>query len=150
MTENVLMQHAQVVVCMLGKLKRIGVSLTIDDFGTGYSSLSYLSHFLIDVLNIDQPFVYDITTHAYNATIVCAVIGMCEGLRCDVIAKGVATPEQAAFLLARHCNRGAGILFGTTGTGCRVHATTRLPGPPDGFRRPPGIPPLLVIAWQRS
>ena len=103
LTESVLMQHAEAAVCVLDELKHIGVRLTIDDFGTGYSSLSYLSHFPIDVLKIDQSFVQQITTHAYNATIVSAVIGMCEGLRCDVIAEGVETAEQAAFLLARGC-----------------------------------------------
>lgn len=112
LTESVLMRQAEVAVGVLDELKRLGVRLTIDDFGTGYSSLSYLSHFPIDVLKIDQSFVREITTHAYNATIVSAVIGMCEGLRCAVIAEGVETAEQAAFLLARHCKQVQGFHFG--------------------------------------
>ncbi|MES2879757.1 MAG: EAL domain-containing protein [Pseudomonadota bacterium] len=103
LTESVLMQHAEATIGVLTELKRIGVRLTIDDFGTGYSSLSYLSYFPIDTLKIDQSFVHEITTHAYNAAIVSAVIGMCEGLRREVIAEGVETPEQAAFLLGQHC-----------------------------------------------
>ncbi|MBC7860960.1 MAG: EAL domain-containing protein [Burkholderiaceae bacterium] len=112
LTESVLMQHADAAVQVLGELKRLGVRLTIDDFGTGYSSLSYLSHFPIDVLKIDQSFVREIATHAYNATIVSAVIGMCEGLQCDVIAEGVETAEQAAFLLARRCRQAQGYHYG--------------------------------------
>jgi len=112
LTESMLMEHADAAICVLDELKRIGVRLTIDDFGTGYSSLSYLSHFPIDVLKIDQSFLHEITTHAYNATIVNAVIGMCEGLRCDVIAEGVETAEQAAFLLAHHCSQMQGFYCG--------------------------------------
>jgi len=112
LTESVLMQHAEAATQVLGELKRLGLRLTIDDFGTGYSSLSYLSNFPIDVLKIDQSFVREITTHAYNATIVSAVIGMCEGLRCDVIAEGVETAEQAAFLLARRCRQVQGYYYG--------------------------------------
>jgi diguanylate cyclase (GGDEF)-like protein/PAS domain S-box-containing protein len=112
LTESVLMQHAEAAAQVLGELKRLGLRLTIDDFGTGYSSLSYLSNFPIDVLKIDQSFVREITTHAYNATIVSAVIGMCEGLRCDVIAEGVETAEQAAFLLARRCHQVQGYHYG--------------------------------------
>ncbi|MBC7452857.1 MAG: EAL domain-containing protein [Massilia sp.] len=112
LTESMLMQHADAAICVLDELKRIGVRLTIDDFGTGYSSLSYLSHFPIDVLKIDQSFLHEITTHSYNATIVSAVIGMCEGLRCDVIAEGVESAEQAAFLLAHHCSQIQGFYCG--------------------------------------
>jgi diguanylate cyclase (GGDEF)-like protein/PAS domain S-box-containing protein len=112
LTESVLMRHAEAAAQVLGELKRLGLRLTIDDFGTGYSSLSYLSNFPIDVLKIDQSFVREITTHAYNATIVSAVIGMCEGLRCDVIAEGVETAEQAAFLLARRCSQVQGYYYG--------------------------------------
>lgn len=94
---------------MLHELKRLGVRLAIDAFGTGYSSLNYLSHFPIDVLKIDQSFVREITADARNATIVSAVIGMCQGLQCDVIAEGVETAEQAASLLERDCRQAQGI-----------------------------------------
>ncbi len=126
LTESVLMQHAEAAIYVLDELKRIGVRLAIDDFGTGYSSLSYLSHFPIDVLKIDQSFVHEITTHAYNATIVSAVIGMCEGLQCDVIAEGVETAEQAAFLLARRCTQAQGYYCGK-------------PMPADNFVRQLGV-----------
>ncbi|MES2150419.1 MAG: EAL domain-containing protein [Pseudomonadota bacterium] len=112
LTESVLMQHAEASICVLSELKHIGVRLIIDDFGTGYSSLSYLSHFPIDALKIDQSFLREITTHAYNATIVSAMIGMCEGLRCDIIAEGVENAEQAGFLLAHNCTQAQGYYCG--------------------------------------
>lgn len=111
LTESVLMQNDASTASMLHALKAMGVQLAIDDFGTGYSSLSYLKRFPIDTLKIDQSFVRDITTDADDATIVAAVIAMGQSLKQRVIAEGVETQDQLAFLRARQCDEGQGFYF---------------------------------------
>jgi diguanylate cyclase (GGDEF)-like protein/PAS domain S-box-containing protein len=111
LTETVLMQHAESSVSVLGTLKSIGVRLAVDDFGTGYSSLSYLKRFPIDSLKIDQSFVRDMATDSDDATIVSAVISMARSLRQCVIAEGVETVEQMAFLQAHSCDEAQGYYF---------------------------------------
>ena len=120
LTESILMHDADSSASMLGALKEMGVKLAIDDFGTGYSSLSYLRRFPIDTLKIDQSFVRAIGTNDDDATIVSAVIGMGINLKQRVIAEGVETSEQLAFLRARQCAGGQGFLFSR-------------PMPPDDF-----------------
>jgi len=111
LTESILMQDAEASAIVLQALKVMGVRLAIDDFGTGYSSLSYLKRFPIDTLKIDQSFVRDIVTDPDDETIVSAIIGMGKNLHQHVIAEGVETPEQLAFLRARECDQGQGFLF---------------------------------------
>jgi len=112
LTESVLMRNAESTGPLLQAIADLGVKLAIDDFGTGYSSLSYLSRFPIDTLKIDQSFVKQITSNPDDATIVSAVINMGKSLRQSVIAEGVETAEQHAFLLAQHCDEGQGYYFG--------------------------------------
>jgi diguanylate cyclase (GGDEF)-like protein/PAS domain S-box-containing protein len=111
LTESILMDDAESSASVLGALKAMGVQLAIDDFGTGYSSLSYLQRFPIATLKIDQSFVRDIGTNSDGATIISAVIGMGRNLRQRVIAEGVETHEQLAFLRSQQCGEGQGFHF---------------------------------------
>lgn len=112
LTESVLMRDAESTDSVLHALADLGVKLAIDDFGTGYSSLSYLRRFPIDTLKIDQSFVNQMTSNPDDAAIVSAVISMGKSLKQRVIAEGVETPEQYAFLLDQHCDEGQGYYFG--------------------------------------
>jgi diguanylate cyclase (GGDEF)-like protein/PAS domain S-box-containing protein len=111
LTESVLMRHPISTVPILRSLKAMGVGLAIDDFGTGYSSLSYLRQFPIDTLKVDQSFVREIRSETDSAIIVSAVIGMGRSLNHCVVAEGVETAEQLAFLQAQGCDEGQGYYF---------------------------------------
>jgi diguanylate cyclase (GGDEF)-like protein/PAS domain S-box-containing protein len=111
LTETVLMRHAESTTYMLGQLKAIGVRLAVDDFGTGYSSLSYLTRFPIDSLKLDQSFVRNIVTGTNDAIVISSVIRMAKSLKQGVIAEGVETIEQLAFLRAHGCDEGQGYYF---------------------------------------
>jgi diguanylate cyclase (GGDEF)-like protein/PAS domain S-box-containing protein len=111
LTETFLMQDSKATVAVLKALKGMGVQLALDDFGTGYSSLSYLRRFPIDTLKIDQSFVRDLTTDADDASIVTAVISMGKSLHMGVVAEGVETGEQLAFLRDQGCPEGQGYYF---------------------------------------
>lgn len=111
LTETVLMRNASSSTEVLGALKEMGVRLAVDDFGTGYSSLSYLQRFPIDILKIDQSFVQNIQGTGAKGVIVTAVIGLGAGLQQRVVAEGVETHEQFAFLDAQNCEEGQGFYF---------------------------------------
>jgi diguanylate cyclase (GGDEF)-like protein len=111
LTETVLMRHAESTARVLDELKAVGVRLAVDDFGTGYSSLSYLTRFPIDALKLDHSFLHDIIEKSDNAIVVSAVISMGKRLKHTVIAEGVETPEQLAFLRAHGCDEGHGYYF---------------------------------------
>jgi diguanylate cyclase (GGDEF)-like protein/PAS domain S-box-containing protein len=110
-TETNAMQNAEATIATLRELKALGVRVSIDDFGIGYSSLSYLKRLPIDTLKIDQSFVRDITTDPDDAAIATAVIALAHTLKLRVVAEGVETEEQLAFLTARSCDRMQGYLF---------------------------------------
>jgi diguanylate cyclase (GGDEF)-like protein/PAS domain S-box-containing protein len=112
LTESVLMRHAESTESILKKLGAKGVQLAVDDFGTGYSSLSYLRKFPIDALKIDQSFVRQITTSPEETTIVTAVISMGRSLKLRVVAEGVETREELAFLREHDCEEAQGYYFG--------------------------------------
>jgi diguanylate cyclase (GGDEF)-like protein/PAS domain S-box-containing protein len=111
LTEGVLMDDAESTASVLQELKSMGVRLAVDDFGTGYSSLSYLRQFPIDVLKIDQSFVHQMTASPDDSTIVGAIINMGKSLKHLVVAEGIETQEQRAYLQTQSCAEGQGYLF---------------------------------------
>lgn len=111
LTESVLMKRAAFTESILKTLRARGVQLTIDDFGTGYSSLSYLTKFPINALKIDQSFVRQITTAPDETTIVTAVISMGRSLKLRIVAEGVETQEELAFLQVHQCDEAQGYYF---------------------------------------
>src|SRR5438132_6882661 len=110
-TESNAMQNAENTIYTLRELKALGVRIAMDDFGTGYSSLNYLKRFPIDILKLDQSFVREVNHDATDAAIVSAVISMAHSLDLKVIAEGVETEEQLAFLTKQRCDRIQGYLF---------------------------------------
>jgi diguanylate cyclase (GGDEF)-like protein/PAS domain S-box-containing protein len=110
-TEGVAMEDAEVTVANLMALRGLKVGVSIDDFGTGYSSLSYLKRFPVTTLKIDRSFVSDVVTNQADAGIVRAVVAMAHGLKLNVIAEGVETKEQFAYLRESGCDALQGYWF---------------------------------------
>jgi diguanylate cyclase (GGDEF)-like protein/PAS domain S-box-containing protein len=111
LTESALMKRAGAAESILMALRAQGVRVSIDDFGTGYSSLSYLKKFPVDALKIDQSFIRQITADPAETAIVSAVIAMARNLNLRVIAEGVETAEELAFLRAEDCDEVQGYFF---------------------------------------
>jgi EAL domain-containing protein (putative c-di-GMP-specific phosphodiesterase class I) len=110
-TESMLMHSVEGTLKTLSTLKEMGVRVAIDDFGTGYSSLSYLKRFPLDTLKIDRSFIKDLPSDAEDAAISKAIIGMAHSLKLSVVAEGVETTEQLAFLQQHGCDLIQGFLF---------------------------------------
>lgn len=111
LTESLVMTDVERAIDILRGLKKIGIKLSIDDFGTGYSSLSYLKRFPIDVLKIDRSFVRDIAVDSDDAAIVASIISLSHNLKLQVIAEGVETQQQLAFLRKHGCDQMQGFYF---------------------------------------
>ena len=111
LTESVLMTDASTTIATLKELKEAGFRLAIDDFGTGYSSLAYLQRFPIDTLKIDQAFVKDLKLGKADSPIMRAIIGMGRALNLHIVAEGVETRDQLAFLRMQGCAAYQGYLF---------------------------------------
>jgi diguanylate cyclase (GGDEF)-like protein/PAS domain S-box-containing protein len=111
LTESVLIKRAESAATALQTLRAAGIQIAVDDFGTGYSSLSYLTKFPIDALKIDQSFVRQITTSPEDTSIVTAVISMGRSLKLRVIAEGVETRGELAFLQEHNCEEAQGYYF---------------------------------------
>jgi diguanylate cyclase (GGDEF)-like protein len=111
-TESVIISHPEKAVATLQKLKERGISITIDDFGTGYSSLSYLARLPIEALKIDQRFVHGLEHNSNDVAITQAIIALSHSLGLRVIAEGVETRSQFAFLKNHGCESAQGFLIG--------------------------------------
>ena len=126
LTESMIMGQEALAAERLASLKALGLRLAIDDFGTGYSSLAYLKRFPIDVLKIDRSFVDDIPQDVNDMEIASAIVAMARALRIEVVAEGVETAAQLAFLREQRCAMYQGFLFSE-------------PVPADAFARLPGL-----------
>ena len=112
-TENLLLEENDTTSDTLSTFKSMGFSIAIDDFGTGYSALGYLARFPIDTLKIDRSFVRKAMVDRRHAELVKAILSIANCMGQEVIAEGVETPEQVAFLKANGCQFAQGFLFST-------------------------------------
>ncbi|OIR16468.1 cyclic di-GMP phosphodiesterase Gmr [mine drainage metagenome] len=112
LTESLVLDNVDDTIVKMQALRKVGVRFSMDDFGTGYSSLSYLTQLPLDQLKIDQSFVRNVTMKQSDAVIVQTIIGMAKNLGIEVIAEGVETEEQRAFLEKHGCALCQGFLFG--------------------------------------
>ncbi|MDH4566503.1 EAL domain-containing protein [Pseudomonas sp. BN414] len=111
LTEGMLVEDMENTVAKMIELKEIGIGLSLDDFGTGYSSLSYLKSLPLDQLKIDKSFIRDVLVDPNDAAIACAIVSLSQILGLSVIAEGVETEAQRAFLVSHGCHTYQGNLF---------------------------------------
>ena len=112
MTESVVMERADLGAPLLQVLRDSKIRVSVDDFGTGYSSLSYLRKLPLDALHIDQSFIRQITANPADTAVVSTIIAMGRSLNLRVIAEGVETEEELAFLKLHGCDEAQGFYFG--------------------------------------
>lgn len=110
-TESMIMANPDEAVAILRELRAMGVKVSIDDFGTGYSSLSNLRNFPLDALKIDRSFILNLPDDDDNAAITAAIVAMARKLRLTVVAEGVESAEQAAYLCNLGCHVAQGFLY---------------------------------------
>ena len=111
LTESAIMKNMEESSGILRELKQMGLRVAIDDFGTGYSSLAYLKRFPLDILKIDRSFIRDIPGDRDNEAIAAAIIAMAHSLNLEVIAEGVETENQLAFVREHGCDAVQGFIF---------------------------------------
>ena len=112
LTETMLVVNPEQTIQTLQNMKEQGMSVSMDDFGTGYSSLSFLAKLPLDNLKVDRSFVMNLPEDRDAATLVRTIVTMAQQLGLAVIAEGIETPSQEAFLSALGCEMGQGYLFG--------------------------------------
>lgn len=110
-TESTVMDDPERSIAILRQLRELGIRLSVDDFGTGYSSLSYLRQLPIDNLKIDRSFVHDISQSCDGESIIRAIIALGKSLQLSILAEGVETAQQLAFLKANGCDQYQGYLY---------------------------------------
>ena len=110
-TESAAMENPEKAIPILEGWKEKGISIAIDDFGKGYSSLAYLKKLPLDSLKIDRTFVKNLIANPEDAAITTAIIAMAHSLKLTVVAEGVETEEQLAFLRELGCDEAQGYLF---------------------------------------
>lgn len=110
-TENAIMENIELATKKLTQIQRMGVRVAVDDFGTGYTSIKYLKHFPLHAIKIDQSFIKELPLNKNDAAITSAVIALAHKLGLTVIAEGVETSEQMAFLLEHNCDVIQGYYF---------------------------------------
>ncbi|AFY67345.1 GGDEF domain-containing response regulator [Geitlerinema sp. PCC 7407] len=110
LTESIIVQDVEATLAKLNQLTDLGLQISIDDFGTGYSSLNYLKEFSFHCLKIDRCFVRGIASDSKNSAIAIAIIQMAHGLDLRVVAEGVETEAERAFLHQHHCDEMQGYL----------------------------------------
>jgi len=110
-TENVVMDHADLAIRNLMELRALGIQLSIDDFGTGYSSLSYLQRFHYDQLKIDRSFVSQLGSRGDSRAIVETILNLANSLGIGVVAEGIETADQVDHLRKMQCPHGQGFWF---------------------------------------
>ncbi|MDU7866360.1 MAG: EAL domain-containing protein, partial [Pantoea sp.] len=146
-TETTAMRDPDESVRILTELTKLGVKASIDDFGTGYSSLLYLKRLPASELKIDRAFVNELQHHSEDATIVSAIVALAQSLQLKVVAEGVETPEQQAFLTSLGCNTLQGYLLGKPIPPDRVNELANFVGDEKvdiSAALKPGEPPLVA------
>ena len=111
LTESMIMQDVNSAIATMSKLQSLGVKIAIDDFGTGYSSLIYLKNLPINTLKIDRYFIHNVAKDSQKSAITKALIQMAHNLNLDVVAEGVETEAELAFLRQHNCDAMQGFLF---------------------------------------
>ncbi|WP_416884698.1 putative bifunctional diguanylate cyclase/phosphodiesterase [Marinospirillum sp.] len=112
LTEGVFVQRDESTLERLDQLAKMGIRLAIDDFGTGYSSLAYLKHLPVNQLKLDRSFIQGLPHNKADQAIVESTLALCKGLKMQVVAEGVETSEQAAYLSEQGCDLLQGFYFG--------------------------------------
>jgi len=110
-TERFIMEYSTINLSILEDLRNIGCKISIDDFGTGYSSMSYLKSLALDTIKIDKSFITDLPYDSHDAEVSKAIIALSKSLGYQVIAEGIETEEQEAFLKTNNCDIGQGFYF---------------------------------------
>ncbi len=125
LTESTMMGDTEAIQNTFDQIRRLGVTLAIDDFGTGYSSLAYLRRFHVSRLKIDKSFIRDLSSDGESSVIAQAIIHMAHSLRLKVVAEGVETAEQLAFLKGVGCDDAQGYLLGRPTTPGELEAAAQ-------------------------